>query len=414
MNEKKHSTDRRDFLKTGIGISSLIALGGAAPGFVRGAEQGEEAGESSQRVLPRRKLGKNGPEVTILNLGGMMSAHNPQYLDVAWQLGIRYFDTADCYKGGKSEEDIGTWITKYPERRKDLFLVTKDHPRKGPAQLIGQLDRRLEKLKTDYVDLFFIHGLSARSYGEDAVNWVKGDGELKEVFKKIKASGKAKMCGFSCHDGKLVDFLNAAAEGGFVDAIMLRYNPFMEKDGDLDQALDACHKAGIGLISMKEMKPFAKAPKKQPELEKVGLTTHQALLHAVWSDPRIASICSSMDNLGQLDENTLAASVFKDPLPEVQRKALREVAALTPAPMCPGCPHCEKMVAQTQYAFYDIARYVTYYEQDGDSGAREMYQDLPVGMRTASPAELYALREGCDFNVDYPEIARRADNYFIS
>jgi uncharacterized protein len=413
MSKKPQSTNRRDFLKTGIGISSLIALGGAAPGLVRGESSEGDAPGPAQRVLPKRKLGKNGPEVTILNLGGMMAAHNPQYLDVAWQLGIRYFDTADCYKGGKSEEDIGTWITKYPERRKELFLVTKDHPRKGPSQLIEQLDRRLEKLRTDYVDLLFIHGMGPREYGEDAVNWLKG-GELKEVFAKIKDSGKAKMCGFSCHDGNLVAYLNAAAEGGFVDAIMLRYNPFLEKGGDLDQALDACHKAGIGLISMKEMKPFAKAPKKQPELEKVGLTTHQALLHAVWSDPRIASICSSMDNLGQMDENTLAASLFKDPLPEVQRKALQEVATLSAAPMCPGCPHCEKMVAQMDYAFYDIARYVTYYEQDGDSGARELYRALPEGLRTASTSDLHTLREGCQFRVDYPEIARRAEQYFIS
>jgi predicted aldo/keto reductase-like oxidoreductase len=413
MSDKSPSTDRRDFLKTGIGISSMIALGAASPGWVRAQAPDAQAAGPAPRVLPRRKLGKNGPEVTILNLGGMMAALNPQYMDVAWQLGIRYFDTADCYKGGKSEEDIGTWITKYPERRKELFLVTKDHPRKGPSQLIEQLDRRLEKLRTDYVDLFFIHGIGPREYGEDSVNWVKG-GELKDVFEKIKTSGKAKLCGFSCHDGNLEAYLNAAAQGGFVDAIMLRYNPFLEKGGALDKAMDACHKAGIGLISMKEMKPFAKAPKKNPELEKVGLTTHQALLHAVWSDPRIASICSSMDNLGQLDENTLAASLYKEPLPDIQRKALREVAALTPAPMCPGCQHCEKMVAEMDYAFYDIARYVTYYEQDGDSGARDMYKALPESLRTPRDSTLLALREGCEFHVDYPEIARRAERYFIA
>jgi hypothetical protein len=121
-----------------------------------------------------------------------------------------------------------------------------------------------------------------------------------------------------------------------------------------------------------------------------------------------------MDNLGQMEENSLAASLFKEPLPEIQRKALREVAALTPVPMCPGCPHCEQMVAQMDYAFYDIARYVTYYEQDGDSEAREMYRALPEGLRTASASKLHALREGCEFHVDYPEIARRADKYFYS
>ena len=38
-------------------------------------------------------------------------------VNTAIDRGIRYFDTADCYKGGQSERDIGTWLEKHPERR---------------------------------------------------------------------------------------------------------------------------------------------------------------------------------------------------------------------------------------------------------------------------------------------------------
>ena len=95
------------------------------------------------------------------------------------------------------------------------------------------------------------------------------------------------MVGFSCHDGQLPAYLSAAAEGGFIDIVMLAYNPFYPKDGPLDKALDAAYKAGIGLVAMKTMRNVKDVPKRLPELDKLGLTTHQAVLHSAWSDPRI-------------------------------------------------------------------------------------------------------------------------------
>jgi hypothetical protein len=43
-----------------------------------------------------------------------------------------------------------------------------------------------------------------------------------------------------------------------------------------------------------------------------------------------------------------------------------------------------------------------------------MYQALPESLRTPRDSTLLALREGCEFHVDYPEIARRAERYFIA
>jgi aryl-alcohol dehydrogenase-like predicted oxidoreductase len=397
--KKQVPTSRRNFLKSSVAIPAAIA---ALPATAHA----ETAKGDEPKPLPMRKLGRNGPEVTILNLGGMMAAHNPQYIDLAWKMGIRYFDTADCYKQGKSEQDVGAWVRRYPERRKEAFIVTKDHPKKGPEELLTMIDKRLENMGIDYVDLFFIHGIGTKEYGKESLEWPKSD-RLKKVFDQLKASGKAKLCGFSCHDAHLVDYLNAAAEGGFVDAIMLRYNPLMEPGDDLDKALDACYKAGIGLVAMKEMRPFAKAPKTHPKLEGTDLTTHQVVLQSVWSDLRIASICSSMENIQQMEENTVAASSFSEPLPLSTRKALGEIAALTTIPMCPGCPNCDAMARKTEYAFQDISRYVMYYELDGNFGARDEFRNLNVGERNFAGVDLAALRDQCQYKVDYPEIARR-------
>src|ERR1017187_2052038 len=53
-------------------------------------------------------------QVSDLILGGMMAAMSPDYLDIAWSLGIRYFDTAKSYLNGKSEPIFAQWLAKYP------------------------------------------------------------------------------------------------------------------------------------------------------------------------------------------------------------------------------------------------------------------------------------------------------------
>ncbi len=407
----RSGTSRRDFLKTSFAAPLAVAAGSTILGSSSSAVEAAVA-SAGKGELPKRKLGRNGPEVTTIGLGGTMSAHNPQYLDIAWAMGIRYFDTADCYKGGQSERDISRWLKKYPNRREDLFLVTKDHPTNGPRELISQLDRRLERLQTDYVDLFFIHGIGPRSYGRDSLRWPEG-GEFKEVVQEIKRSGKARMLGFSCHDGRLIDYLNSAARGRFVDAIMLKYDTFHKEDDALDLALSKCYDAGIGLIAMKEMRMAKYAPKRIPEFDKLGLTTHQAIVQSVLSDKRISAICSAMDNVSQMEENTIAARNYKSPIKTGHRDLLRDTlirnARIT---MCPGCPSCDAADAALGGTLLDVSRYVTYYEQDGLLEARDYYRDLRSFIRTASEPDLVAAQAACKYGVDYLEIIRRAERYF--
>jgi predicted aldo/keto reductase-like oxidoreductase len=410
MSKNSFSASRRNFLKSTLTLPVAMAAAPAllsSPALAADAPAAPAAGEP----LPRRQLGKNGPQVTMLSLGGMMSALSPDYLDIAWSMGIRYYDTADCYMRGQSEKIIGQWLAKYPERRKEIFLVSKDHPHKGPEQLLEMIDTRLAALGTPYLDAFYIHGIGPKEYGEDSLNWPKSDA-YKKVAEQLKSSGKVKLVGFSCHDGRLPDYLNAAAEGGFLDIIMLAFNPFYPKDGPLDKAIDAAHKAGIGLVAMKTMRGAKDVPKRLPELDKLGLTTHQGVLQAVWSDPRISAVCNSIENVDQMTNSTTAARNYKTPLKTAHLELLHQTMLAGRRTMCTGCPGCEAMAKQTDFAFHDIARFVTYYEQDGNTEAREYYQALAAGHRDASKVNLAALRDACHFQTDYPEIIRRAERYF--
>ena len=403
MNQNQNATSRRTFLKSTLTLPVALA---AAPALLSQAAMAADAPASA--ALPRRQLGKSGPQVTMLGMGGMMAALSPDYIDIAWSMGIRYFDTAHSYLNGKSEKIFAAWLAKYPERRQEIFLVSKDNPHNSPAEMLDLIDKRLEACGTTYLDAFYIHGIG----GQGRLDWPKSD-VYKTTAAALKKSGKVKMVGFSCHDALLTDYLNAAAAGGFLDIIMLQFNPFYEKGGKFDQALDAAHKAGIGLIAMKTMRTTKDVPRRLPEFDKLGLTTHQAVLHSAWSDPRISAIVNMIDNVDQMQSSTGAARSYKAPLKFAHMELLKETIIAGRRTMCTGCPSCEELAKQTDFAFHDISRFVTYYEQDGNSEARAFYHALPAAVRDTSKVDLAALRDGCHFKTDYPEIIRRAERYFV-
>jgi predicted aldo/keto reductase-like oxidoreductase len=407
MKTRISSLSRRHFIKSAVAAPLGAAL---VPGAIAADEQAPAPAKAAGPV-PTRKLGKSGREVSMIILGGDMPAYNADYLDLGWTMGIRYFDTAAGYGNGKDETQVAQFLAKYPERRKELFLVSKDHPRQGPEQLLTMIDNRLKKIGTEYLDLYFIHGINPREYGDDSLNWPKSD-EFKKVAEKLKSSGKCKMVGFSCHDARKAEYLAAAAEGGFLDAIMVQYTPFFTKGDDFDKGLQACHDKGIGLIAMKTLRNASDVPKRLPEFDKLGLTTHQALLQAVWSDPRISAVCNRPQNADNMQSSVKASREYKGPLKTAQLDLLHQTILAGRPAFCPGCPSCNQLGAASMFAFTDIARYVMYYEQDGNVGARDLYEALPAAHRDASQVDLAALRDGCKFKTDYPEIMRRAERYF--
>ncbi len=349
--------------------------------------------------------------VPMLAMGGDMEAANaPGLINRAWASGMRYYDTAQKYGQEREESIYRKWFAAHPERRKEVFLVSKDYPKKkGPEELLEMIDRRLEAIGTDYLDLFFIHQLCPEVYGDASVNWGKSD-VFRKVADQLKASGKVKMVGFSCHGGP--EYIQAAADGGFLDALMVQYTPFYERGGAFDRALTACHEKGIGLIAMKTLRHAGDVPKRLPEFDTLGLTTHQALLQAVWSDPRISAICNSVRNFDQMKSSIASAHAYKAPLEVSLVETLKGAVLASRRTMCPGCPSCDANVALNEFAYRDVARYVTYFEQDRSGQSLAMYRALPEAARDMSRADLGALRDACAFGINYPEIAARAARYF--
>ncbi|HVP10137.1 MAG TPA: aldo/keto reductase [Phycisphaerae bacterium] len=411
--ENDLTVSRRDFVKASLTAAAFAATAKAIqPEQKEEEEEGEEKELKKEDLVPTRPLGKTGVKVSILNLGTTRKP-SKRMLNAMYAAGIRYIDTAASYVNGQVEPLLAEWMAK-AGNRKEFFIVTKDGG-KTPEEWAGKVDDRLKALKTDYIDLFFIHGVGGGSRGGEPdtaqVNWPK-DKEWKAAAGKLKKSGKVKFTGFSTHTGFPVraDLLKNAAEGGWVDALMTAYDPLTVKENaDFNKALDACHKAGVGLISMKQMRGAKEAPKFLPDFEKMGLNTYTATLHAVWTDERIASICNDIPSIEILKENVAAAKKFK-PLDKKQMAAVIGVLERTGKRFCNACDGSCRRAAGTKAALNDIVRYLSYYEMDGcREEARRLFAALSPEERDWHLADLAAAAHACHSKLDFATLLARAE-----
>jgi predicted aldo/keto reductase-like oxidoreductase len=394
--------NRRGFLEAGAGtLAAAAVLGHAA-----GAQAQEKAKATNSAILTKRVLGRTGVEVSMLNLGTWKSVGLDRILRFAWANGIRYIDTAASYG---SEPAIARWLKATPEIRKEIFLVTKEHPT-TPSKLIAGLNKRLETLQTDYVDLIFIHALGDQHI-ETEIDWPKSK-EFKETAEAIRKSGKAKFVGFSCHHPRQAEILQNAAEGGFVDVIMVRNNPWVAEEAPMNRALDACHKRGIGLISMKQVAGHMNLDdiaKKLPELKEKKLSPYQGLLHAIWTDERFSSVCVSMRNTDQVRENTEAARTFK-PMTKAEIHRLRDACIAAGPTFCADCDGRCSVAAGTQAELGNLTRMLTYHDHHGYRGeAKRLYSELAEPARDWSAADLEAARAACPNKLDFAKLLPRVD-----
>lgn len=254
-------------------------------------------------VVPTRAFGKGGTVVSAIALGTMFdTGSNHLLLRRAIQLGVTYWDTAAVYEGGDSEKGIGKYLAKFPEDRAKLFLVTKGKDRDVEG-LQKTFDESLASLKTDYVDLFYFHAVSLFSeIKPEMLRWAE----------KMKAAGKIRRVGFSTHFN-MANLLAEAAKAGWVEGILTSYNLGLRKNPQMQDAVQACHEAGIGLTAMKILRGSgidmddAEDVRLAGRYVKQGFSEDQAKLRVVLDDPRIASGCLTMKNMTLLTSFAAAA-----------------------------------------------------------------------------------------------------------
>ena len=379
MTIRNNNMSRRSFLKA-TGTAGLGAL--MAP-----VNRLATAAETPARV-PTRTFGKTGVEVSILSLGGMFNiASNQVMMKKALDWGVTYWDTADCYQRG-SEKGIGKYFKKYPQDRRRVFLVSKSDAR-DPDGMTDLLDRSLKRMNTDYIDLYFVHGI----YSIDEL-----DASTRAWAQKAKAAGKIRFFGFSTHSN-MEECLLEGAKLGWIDGIMMTYNFRLMHTAGMKRAVDACVKAGIGLTAMKTQGGGPVRTDTDTEIEMAGrflekgFTDAQAKLMAVWQNPDIASICSQMPNMTILMAN-VAAALNRTDLSARDTDLLQRYARETHSDYCAGCTQiCESAVGKG-VPIGDVMRYLMYCRDYGDRDyAVAQFNTIPENIRRRmadldySPAE---------------------------
>lgn len=206
-----------------------------------------------------RNLGKTGLRVTELCLGTMTFGNQSdrktsfQILDKAYEAGINFIDTADAYPlgkdfkdAGKTESIIGEWIKG---KRDELVIASKCFMPTGPGpndmgmsrkHIISAIDKTLERLGTDYLDLYQIHNFDPTTPIE----------EMMGAFDDLVHQGKIRYVGVSNWRSWQVAKANGIAEKrnfAKVVSIQPRYNLLfrMIEDDIVPMALDE----GAGIIS---------------------------------------------------------------------------------------------------------------------------------------------------------------------
>ena len=371
MKEKKNLINRRNLLKS-FGIAGLGSVIARAEDIAPKIKEQEKDKKSKNPQVPRRVLGKTGVSVSTLALGTLFNViENQIMLRKALQWGVNYWDTAYGYTGGNSELGIGKFFKKNPEKRKEVFLVSKASGAKNAEDAESRLQESLKRLNTDYIDLYYgVHVLNDISQmSDELIKW----GESAKKRKLIKHFG------FSTHKN-MADNLMAASKMKGIDAILSTYNFRLTKDQKMQDAIQACHEAGIGLTAMKTQGVKIETSEDKELTEHFlsrGFTEGQAKIKMVLEDKRIASACVGRGNLSHLIQN-IAAVLDKTKLAKEDFDFFEQYAQKTCDGYCTACGHiCDSVLTDSPYTS-EILRYMMYYNSYGEKEmARELFAQVP-------------------------------------
>jgi predicted aldo/keto reductase-like oxidoreductase len=406
MTVEEKKINRRNFLKTAgsMGAASMVALSSGLTGKSIAEEVPQEKSKMNFKV-PTRIFGKTQAPVSILSLGGIDFTSNEIILKIALRRGINYWDTAHAYANGNSEIGIGQYFARYPEDRKKVFLCTKSSGKADPDDMTKCLDLSLERMKTDYIDLYFMWHPSKPDLLTP---------EVKAWAEQRKREGKIKFFGFSTHNN-MATMMMHASKLGWIDGIMATYNYHVMLIDDIKAAVEACYNAGIGLTAMKTQGAPFKFFNTNRELavtEKFlakGYTLHQAKLKTIWANEMIASCCSKMKNLTMLNANALAA-IDKQKLSANDMNTLEWYAKNTCSSYCAGCSAICESAMGPESRIPDVLRYMMYYNSyDETEEARRLFAGLPGKERRSIPLRDYTVAESiCPNRIEIGKMMREA------
>ncbi len=212
--------------------------------------------------METRELGRSGVSVTRIVLGcgnfggvgsspaffgqGIPQEEAPRIMDAAWELGIRTFDTADAYGGGRSEAWIGEWLAaKGPEVRDAITVETKtfnpmtegaDHGLAG-HRIRRQADSSLERLGLERLPLYMAHDFDPDTPQEETLR----------ALDDLVREGKIGAIGASNFDAEqLAEAIEISELEGLARYEWVQNSYSLLECGDDETLFPVCREHGLG------------------------------------------------------------------------------------------------------------------------------------------------------------------------
>jgi predicted aldo/keto reductase-like oxidoreductase len=336
---KNKGVSRRWFIggaATGV-VSTGLDLTGYSHAISPGAAAADK--ETPPAKIEYRVLGRTGLKIPLISFG-VMNSDNPDLLYRAFDLGINHLDTAHGYLRGKSEQVIGE-VVEQRGNRDSISIATKmylarDRERgvfsnaasgKAPApteeNLFKLLETSLERLRTDYVDVLYLHSC----YSPEMATYEP----LMNALVKAKEQGKARFIGVSTHRDE-PNVIRATVDAGVYDVVLTAYNYLQDHKEAVGDAIAYAAGKGVGVVAMK-----TQGGKRLNQQEGVEIN-HQAALKWVFADPHVCTSIPGMTTFEQMDSNfSIMANLD---LSEGEERELKLASLLPGTYFCQSCREC--------------------------------------------------------------------------
>ena len=379
------------------------------------------------------ELGKTGLEVSRLGFGTMRlptinsnadidESEASAMLKYGIENGINIIDTAFPYHSvgidgnGNSERFVGKFL-KENDLRDEILLQTK-----SPSWLIEKkedfdtyLDLQLEKLQTDYIDIYLLHSLTVP-------DWYKvKDLEVLDFLDECLSSGKVKHVGFSSHIE--VDYLiEILDEYPKWEVVMTQMNYLDEYYQSGVMGLDYLKEVKVGSMIMEPLRGGRLVNNIPDEVQKLWdmaetkRTPVEWALQYLWNRDDVDCVFSGMTSLEQVKQNIEIASTI-DKISPYDQELIREVARTyrtflgnrcTRCGYCMPCPHGVDII--NCLTEYNIAHMMG----DPKASAMQYFTLLDDDSRADSCIDCKECLPFCTQMIDIPKELQKVYEYFGS
>ena len=267
--DSKH--DRREFLVRPVEWAAAAGLlSGVAP-FAHRADARRGGCVQGPHADPRQDRHHACP----WSAWGVMNADVPGLVKRAYEVGMRHYDTAAFYQGGRNEEMVGAMVKQMggprQGRNRDQGLSARQRSGRStlprPRLRFGAFSRAASNACRS------TRSTSSTITPSDSAGEVRAEGPL-EALAELKKEGKTRFVGVSTHRG--AEVLPEAVRLGCFDIVLVTLNYTMANDKPLLDAIDQAAGAGIGVVAMKTQagglaRPDPKLPKNLPPHSQTAL-----------------------------------------------------------------------------------------------------------------------------------------------